>query len=251
MSPENLSLGLSGFSMVLIALAAFGTALFHSISGFAGALLLSIALAPILGIKAVVPVVSVAMVISNSNRVWLFRTHIPWRAYAAIMVTAIPGIIAGAIFYLYLSPKKVALVLGLFLLVSIVLRRVTKGREFKVGLPGLAGAGTVYGLVSGTVFGAGTMLAPFFLGAGIIGEALIGLVAALGLTLNLIKSVVFGAGFLLDQELLLTGIAVGVCTIPGGLLGRAIVRRFNVTIQATMVEIVIVCGAVYFLYKAI
>ena len=76
MFPDFLPTGLTGFTLILVALAAFGSALFHSVSGFAGALLLSTALAPILGIKAVVPVVTVAMVISNINRIWLFRHHL-------------------------------------------------------------------------------------------------------------------------------------------------------------------------------
>lgn len=250
MSAEILPTAFSGTTLFLVALAAFGSAVFHSVSGFAGALLLSTALAPLIGIKAVVPVVSVAMVMSNTNRLWLFRQHIPWRAYGAIILTATPGIFAGAIFYLSLSTRAVALILGLFLLASIPLRRVLNGRQIDVGLRGLAAAGSVYGLVSGTVFGAGIMLAPFYLGAGIVGEALVGLGAALGLTLNLIKSVVFGAGNLLDHSLLMTGLAVGVFTIPGGLVGRALVRRTSISIQALLVEILVFIGGCYFLYQA-
>lgn len=250
MPNEWLPEDLTGLTLTLTAIAAFASALFHSVSGFAGALILSVALAPILGIKAVVPVVSVAMIISNSNRLWLFREHIPWPAYRAIVITALPGIFAGAYLYLHLSTRAIALILGLFLFISIPLRRVLKGREIKVGMGGLSAAGTVYGLVSGTVFGAGILLAPFYLGAGIVGEALVGLGAALGLTLNLVKSVVFGAGELLDYSLLVTGIAVGVFTIPGGLAGRAIVRRTSISIQALLVEILIFFGGCYFLYQA-
>lgn len=250
MSLDFLPEGLSGLTLVLAALAAFSSALFHSVSGFFGALLLSVMLAPLIGIKEVVPVVSVAMVISNSNRVLLFRHNIPWRAYFAIMATALPGIFIGANLYMHLSTHAIALVLGCFLLISIPLRRFLKGQQVKVGLAGLSAAGSVYGLVSGTVFGGGILLAPFYLGAGIVGEALVGLSAVLGLTLNLSKSLVFGAGELLDRNLLATGIAVGVFTIPGGLLGRALVRRFSISIQALLVETIIVLGAFYFLYQA-
>lgn len=243
--------GLTGHTLVLVALAAFGSAVFHSVTGFAGALLLSTALAPLIGIKAVVPVVAVAMIISNSNRIWLFRKHIPWRAYCAIIVTALPGIFTGAFLYLHLSTRAVAFILGGFLLVSIPLRRLLSGRKIKVGLRGLAAAGSIYGLVAGTVFGGGILLAPFYLGAGIVGEALIGLNAILGLTLNLSKSLVFGSGKLLDSNLLITGIAVGVCTIPGGIVGRAIVQRTNITVQALLVEVLIFFGGCYFLYQAI
>ena len=78
---------LDWLTLVLVAIAAFATALFHSVSGFAGALLLSVCLAPLIGVRAVVPVVALAMVISNSNRIILFRQQVDWAAYRAIMVT--------------------------------------------------------------------------------------------------------------------------------------------------------------------
>lgn len=238
-------------TLVLVAIAAFGTALFHSVAGFAGALLLSVCLAPLIGVKEVVPVVALAMIISNTNRTLLFRRQINWRAYAAIMITGLPGIIFGAVVYLYLSVKAVAIVLGCFLLVSIPLRRILKKHNFNVGLRGLSAAGVVYGLVSGTVFGGGMILGPFFLGAGIIGEGLVGLVAALGLTLNITKTIVFGAGELLDSRLISLGLVVGLCTIPGGLLGKLIVKNSKVQVHTLVVESLMFAGGCYFLYQGI
>ena len=134
---------LDALTLVLVALAAFSTALFHSVAGFAGALLLSVLLAPLIGIRAVVPVVAFAMIISNINRIFLFRDAIDWKAYRAIMMTGLPGIIAGAIVYLYLPVKAIAIVMGCFLLISIPLRRVFKKRNYKVGYRGLSAVGTV------------------------------------------------------------------------------------------------------------
>lgn len=240
---------LDALTLVLVALAAFSTALFHSVAGFAGALLLSVLLAPLIGIRAVVPVVAFAMIISNINRIFLFRDAIDWKAYRAIMVTGLPGIIAGAIVYLYLPVKAIAIVMGCFLLISIPLRRVFKKRNYKVGYRGLSAVGVVYGLISGTVFGGGMILGPFFLGAGIVGQSLVGVVAALGLTLNITKSIVFGAGSLLDQELISLGVLVGVCTIPGGVLGKWIVKNTDIEVHTVIVETLMFAGGCYFLYQ--
>ena len=240
---------LDALTLVFVALAAFSTALFHSVAGFAGALLLSVLLAPLIGIRAVVPVVAFAMIISNINRIFLFRDAIDWKAYRAIMVTGLPGIIAGAIVYLYLPVKAIAIVMGCFLLISIPLRRVFKKRNYKVGYRGLSAVGVVYGLISGTVFGGGMILGPFFLGAGIVGQSLVGVVAALGLTLNITKSIVFGAGSLLDQELISLGVLVGVCTIPGGMLGKWIVKNTDIEVHTVIVETLMFAGGCYFLYQ--
>ena len=236
-------------TLVLVGLAAFCTALFHSVAGFAGALLLSVCLAPLIGIKAVVPVVAFAMIISNLNRILLFRDAIDWKAYRAIMMTAFPGIIVGAVVYLYLPVKAIALVMGCFLLISIPLRRVFKKRNYEVGYRGLSAVGIVYGLISGTIFGGGMILGPFFLGAGIVGQSLVGLVAALGLTLNITKSIVFGAGSLLDRELISLGVLVGVCTIPGGMLGKWIVKNTDLEVHTLIVEALMFAGGCYFLYQ--
>jgi len=242
---------LDAVTLVLVAIAAFVTALFHSVAGFAGALLLSVCLAPLIGIRAVVPVVSFAMIISNINRIYLFRDTIDWKAYRAIMITGLPGIVVGAIVYLYLPIKAIAILMGCFLLISIPLRRVFKKRNYKVGYRGLSAVGIVYGVISGTVFGGGMILGPFFLGAGIVGQSLVGIVAALGLTLNVTKSIVFGAGSLLDRELISLGVLVGLCTIPGGMLGKWIVKNTDIEVHTIIVETLMFVGGCYFLYQGL
>ena len=183
---------IDALSMALIVLAAFGTAAFHSVGGFAGVLLLAICLAPILGVKETVPVAATAMIISNSSRVWAFRHSVDWRVFGNIFFAAVPFIVLSAVVYITLPVSVVALVLGTFLIATVPLRRHMSKREFKVGPRGLAVVAIPFGLISGSTFGAGLMLAPFLLGAGLAGEHLVGTVAALGFGLNLIKSVVFG-----------------------------------------------------------
>jgi len=241
---------LDGLTLVLVALAAFATALFHSVAGFAGALLLSVCLAPLIGVRAVVPVVALAMIISNINRIVLFRNQIDWKAYRAIMITGLPGIIFGAVVYLYLPLKGIAIAMGCFLLLSIPLRRVLKKRNYNVGYRGLSAVSIVYGVVSGTVFGGGIILGPFLLGAGIVGQSLVGLVAAMGLTLNVTKTLVFGMGSLLDSQMVSLGVLVGLFTIPGGLLGKWIVKNTDLGVHTIIVEILMFFGGSYFLYQA-
>jgi len=238
-------------TLSLVAFAAFATALFHSVAGFAGALLLSVCLAPLIGVRAVVPVVALAMVISNSNRILLFRQQIDWAAYRAIMITGLPGIVAGAVLYLYLPVKAIALVMGCFLLLSIPLRRVFKKKNYSVGYRGLSAVGIIYGVISGTVFGGGMILGPFLLGANIVGQGLVGIVAAMGLTVNITKTLVFGVGNLLDRELISLGVVVGICTIPGGLLGKWIVRNTSIEVHTLVVEALMFAGGCYFLYQGL
>ncbi len=241
---------LDAATLGLIAVLAFMTAVFHSVVGVAGGLLLAIGLAPILGVQAVVPVVAVAIMISNSTRVWVFRRAIDWRIYRAVMVTALPGIVAGALLYSTLPVAAIAVVLGCFLVLVVPLRRLLARLEVRVGPRGLAAAGCGFGFVSGTVIGAGLLLVPFLLGAGLAGEGLIAVIATIGFTLNLTKTLVFGSTALLDLELLITGVLIGVCTIPGAYLGRWVITHTPIRVHTLILEVMIVAGGLFFLWRA-
>ena len=241
---------LDPLSLALVAAIAYGTAVFHCVGGFAGGLLLTIGLAPVLGVKETIPIAAVALVVSNSTRVWVFRRVIPWRAAIAIFTAALPGIVLGAILYVKLPVHYVALVLGLFLIVTVPLRRYVAKYNFKVGLNGLRLAAVPYGFISGTVMGAGMVLAPFLLGAGIVGEHLVALIAALGMGLNITKTLVFGVSPLLTVALASKGLLIGLCAMPGAFTGRWIVTNTPIRIHTLFMESFILCGATYFLWKA-
>jgi len=236
--------------LLLIAVIAFATAVFHSVGGFAGALILTIALAPILGVKETIPIVATAMIVSNTTRVWAFRNWINWRVVFAIFSCALPGIILGAILYIKLPVHYVALLLGTFLICVVPLRRNFAARDFKVGLNGLRAVAVPYGFVGGSVMGAGLMLAPFLLGAGVLGGELVATVAALGLGLNLTKSIVFGLSPVLDATMALKGLLIGLCTIPGAFTGRWIVTHTPLRIHTLFMEGFILAGGCYFLWRA-
>lgn len=241
---------LDPITLGIIMAAAFMTAVFHSVAGIAGGLLLSICLAPILGIKAVVPVVAVTMIVSNTTRIWVFRRAITGRVYGAIMVTALPGIVIGAMLYSALSVAAVAVILGVFLIITVPLRHLLEKLDIRVGLRTLAAAGCGFGFVSGMTIGAGMLLVPFLLGAGLAGERVIAIIAAVGFTMNLTKTIVFGGTELLTIELLGAGILIGLCTIPGAYAGRWIVAHTPIRIHTAFLEALIVLGGVYFLWIA-
>jgi uncharacterized membrane protein YfcA len=238
-------------SALYLGCAAVVTAVLHSLGGFAGALMLAVGIAPVVGVKATVPIVSVAMIVSHSSRAWLFRNGIHWPIYLTIVAAGLPGIVTGALLYVELPERIIAVGLGIFLLAMIALRRVLRGWKVSVGRPTIATVAVAWGFISGTTFGAGLMLGPFLLGAGLTGEVLLGTVAMLGFSLNVFKTLVFGLSPLLTGELALIGFGLGVATIPGHRLGRWIVRRTPVRIHTLFLEAFMVLGSFYFIAKGI
>lgn len=234
---------------ILIIAASFATATFHAVSGLGGVLLLSALLTPLMGVKTVIPVLSIAAIIGNLTRLYLFRNTVQWWAVKSVMITAIPAIIIGALLYSWLPAPIIAIIMGIFLIVSVPLRRWLKKREFEVGSGGLSSVGAVFGLFGGTVIGAGLILGPFLLGANILGEALIGTVAAIGTMLNVTKSLVFGGTRIVGLELVFVGLAIGLCMIPGAWTGRWIVRNTPIRLHTQLVEALIICGGIFFLWQ--
>ncbi|MBX2855774.1 MAG: sulfite exporter TauE/SafE family protein [Rhodobacteraceae bacterium] len=237
--------------LLYLAVAAVGTAILHSVGGFAGALMLAIVAAPVLGVKATVPIVSVAMIVSHSSRAWLFRKAVDWPAFWMLFVCAFPFIIAGVLFYVELSEKAVALFLGVFLLITLPLRRILAGFKITVPRSAIGGIAVPYGFLSGMSFGVGMILAPFLLGAGIVGEAMLATVAVSGVMLNVTKTVAFGFSPLLTMELAGLGVMLGLCTIPGHAAGRWIVRRTSIRVHTLILEMFVSIGAVYMLWKGV
>ena len=241
----------TAFELAYFVAAAVLTATLHSVGGFAGALMLAIALAPVLGVKETVPLVATAMMISHASRAWLFRKAVDWGVFAMLLCFGLPFIVLGVMFYVDLSDKAVALFLGSFLLITIPLRRFLKNRNIAVPRKSLAIVAMPYGFLSGTSFGAGMILAPFMLGAGIVGEALLATVSVSGVMLNVTKTVAFGFSPLLTAELAMLGILLGICTFPGHALGRQIVRNTAIRVHTVLLETFIITGAIYMLWKGI
>jgi len=242
---------LAPLAIVYLGMAAFGTAVINSVGGFAGALLMAIAIAPVIGVKATVPVVATAMIISHSSRAFLFRRKIDWRVFANIFFVALPFILLGIALYIKLPERAVAMFFGCFLIAMIAARRLLADRDLKVGPKGLAAIAVFYGFFAGTSFGAGLILGPFLLGAGVVGETLIATVAALGLCLNLVKTAAFGLSPFLTGELALMGALIGFCTIPGHAVGRWIVRNSQIRVHTLIVEAVMLAGAAHFLWRGL
>ena len=243
--------GINSTTLLIMAFAAFITAVFHSVSGLAGALLLVISLAAFLSIKTVVPVVAVAVIISNITRFWVFRRELVTPIFISLIVTALPGMVIGALVFVYLPVNTIALLPGIFRAASVPGRRAMENRGIKVGRAGFSAIGPVYGVISGVTMGAGLMLAPFFLGAGLVGGQIIAMTAALGITLNITKTIVFGASPLLNIPLIVVGIIMGLCTIPGAYVGRWILQRTPIRIYTKLVEGVVLIGAVFFFSQAL
>lgn len=237
-------------SILLILFLAILTATIHGATGVAGGFLLSAAIAPIIGVAPVVPVISIALLISHSSRAVFNLKEFDKTAFLAICLPAIPCIIIGAIIYGRMSSSLIALVLAIVILVSIPIRRWAKSRKLKASRNTLSAIGVVYGGLSGVSLGPGMLLVPFMLGYGLTKEAFVGTLAAIAVITNLTRLSVYGMSDLLTWEYVQLGILIGLATIPGNFLGRSVLKRMTNENHAGFVDVLTILGALNFFWLA-
>ena len=238
-------------SLVGVALAAFVTSTVHGATGVAGGFLLSAALAPIIGVAPIVPVVSISLLVSHTARALLNLGDFHMRAFWLVSVPAVPLIAFMASIYGKMSSSLIALVLGCVILASIPLRRWAKSRQIQTSAPALAGIGGVYGALSGVSIGPGMLLVPFLLGFGLTKEQFVATLAVIALLTNVTRVSVFGATDLLSFDFMLIGLLCGLMTIPGNWIGRTVLRRMTTESHSGLVDVLTILGALNFFWLSL
>lgn len=252
MDPSIFALAeVSAAQLLAVAAVAFLLSIVGGLTGYGVGLILPAVIAPIVGVAAVVPVMSVAMFLTNGSRVAAFRHHLNRRAVAAVMLTALPAALVGAQIYTRLPERAIALLVGGFLVISVPLGRWVKQRRFVLGARGLSVMGASYGLLAGGMTGTGMLLIASLMAAGVEGAALVATDATISMTINLLKMIVFGRAAALDLELFMAGVLIGACTVPGAFVARRLLRIMPVHVHVWVMELLVVVGGVSLIWRGI
>ena len=241
---------LNPFTLGAVALLALGAAVIGAIGGFGTGVILTAALTPLIGVKALVPVLAVAGVIINSGRFWFYRHHLDRRVLGIVLATALPFLVLGTWIYSVLDARTLGIVLGLVIIASVPLRRILKKRNIVLGKPGLAVGGGVFGLASGIATGTGVILVSLLLGAGLAGPAVLATDALVTIALDFSKALLFGRFDLLDRQHFFAGVVIGIASLPGSALGAWLVHRMHAHLHVLFMEGLILFGGGFMLWHS-
>ena len=236
---------------LIVAAVALAASTITAIAGVGGAIVLSFVLAPLLGVAALVQTISVAMIVNNLTKINVFRKGIDWGKCGFVTACAAPGCVIGSLVYSRLDEATITIILGVFLVSLVVLKRVMPSDFGIWPRPLVAGTAFVYGTLTGTTIGGGILLLPILMGTGLSGMALIGTDAAVGLAMHIVKTTVFGSTRVLTAQYATIGILIGVVMIPGAYIARAILRRMPVKVHEAIIDAVIVAGGLSFLARVL
>ncbi|PWK55345.1 sulfite exporter TauE/SafE [Silicimonas algicola] len=218
------------------------------LSGYGAGLLVTLFIAPIIGPKALIPVISVLMLINNFSRVWFYRSGLHVPTVAKISAVALPMSWLGAELYVQMDSAQIQSVLGAVLVLSVPVRRLIDRMKITPGPVAVYGIGATFGFLSSLIVGAGMLIMPMLMGIGFAGPALLATDAAIAVSTNFFKTIVFGALDALDAGHFLLALAMGLCTVPGTACAAWIVRRTSLHLHTAIIETLIIFGGTMMLF---
>ena len=216
----------------------------------AGGVIMAAILAHFIGIKAAVPVMTCALVFSHLSRAIMYFRDTDWKIAFRVLLFGCPTIVVGALIFGVISPRTIAIIFAVFLVASFPIKYWARKNQIVTGPRLLAGASMIWGMLAGNVIGPAFFLTPFLLGTGMNRMTFVGTLASVTLVMNILKLSVFGATDLLNYELLLLGVMIGVMTIPGNWLGRSILKKMQDSDHRLIIDILTVLMIVNFIYLA-
>ena len=229
---------------------AVAAAVISGMSGFGTGVILAAALVPLIGVKAVIPVLAVAGVIINAGRFWFYRVHLDRRTLALVLAASLPFLVLGTWIYSVLDVRALGTVLGLAVMASVPLRRILHARKIVLGSAGLAVGSGIFGLATGMATGTGVILVSLLLGAGLATPAVLATDALVSIVLDLGKAALFQRFDLLDAEAFFTGVVIGIATIPGSAIAAWLVGRMGAHLHILFMEGLILVGGTSMLWHA-
>ena len=229
----------------------FGSAIIGGMGGFGTGIILTATLTPILGIKAVVPLLALAGIIINLGRFWFYRSDFDAGTVKLVLPPALLCLGGGTLIYRHLDPAPLAIVIGLVVLAALPARRWLQAQNLHLGASGLSIGGGVFGFLNGIASGMGVVLISVLLGAGLTGTAVLATDALITIVVDIVRVLMFGKLALIDPSGVVLGGVIGLASLPGSWIASLLVRRMGHQMHIAIIESLIAIGGVSILYHGL
>ena len=242
MSPEALK-------WIVLPFAALLAATLAAVTGFGGAAVLLPVLVAVFGIRAAIPILTVAQLIGNGARVWFNRGEVAWGVVGWFALGGIPLALVGGYLFAVAPLPALTRLLGAFLLVIVLWRHVRPTQTHSFPAPAFVGIGAGSSLLSALLGSVGPLMAPFFLAYGLAKGAYIGTEAMCTVVMHITKLVAYGQTTVLTGPDVVDGLLLGPPMVAGSYLGKHIVNRLPRSLFVAIVEIVLIVAGLEFLLR--
>ena len=231
----------------LLGVVAFIAALLAAVTGFGGAAVLLPMLVFVFGVRAAIPILTVAQLIGNGSRVWFNRRELDWRVVAWFALGGVPMALVGGFLFAHAPLGALTRVLGAFLLLIVVLRHLPKLPAFKPPLKSFALIGAASSFLSALLGSVGPLMAPLFLAYGLVKGAYIGTEALSTVVMHVAKLIAYRESAILPLHAIVSGLALGPVMVAGSFAGKRVVDRLPERTFVLIIDLTLVAAGVLFL----
>ena len=219
---------MTGSSVWLLLVSAFGAEVIGTMGGFGAATILTPVAAWFLDMKTAIALVACFHLFGNASRLVFFGRHIAWSYWVQFGLIAVLCSALGARAAARLSSPVVTLLFGAFLLVYVILSLSASDRVQLPRRPAtLVGGGMLSGLIAGLLGTGGAVRSACLLAFGLPKEVYIGTSASIALVVDATRLPIYVAGGLLPAPFAPLLLALVVVAFGGSWLGQRLVRRIS------------------------
>jgi len=236
-------------TFLLVSAVALIASTLAAVTGFGGAAVLLPVLVIAFGVRAAVPILTVAQLIGNGSRVWFNRRDLDYRVVAWFALGGVPLALLGGLLFARAPLPGLTRLLGLFLLLVVAWRRLRPNATRRPPLRAFALVGGGASFLSALLGSVGPLMAPFFLAYGLVKGAYIGTEALSTVVMHIMKLVAYRHATVLPEVSIVTGLALGPVMILGSWTGKRIVDRLPKRVFVLLIEATMMAAGLLFLIR--
>lgn len=196
-----------------------------TVAGFGGGMVLTLALAALLGPGPALVVAAPALAVGHAHRCWVYRREIDSVLARRFALAAAPGAVIGALLVAWVPESLLDLALVLAVILAVVQACGWIPRE--LGRRALAPGAFGVGFLAGSCGAGGVLLAPTLMSAGLAGRRFVATASVGALVIQLVRLATYGAAGLVGGQQLPLMLVAGVGLIAGNALGRRAALRLD------------------------
>jgi uncharacterized membrane protein YfcA len=240
---------LSLHQLLMVAAFSFGTQIICGIAGYGTGLLMPLILIPLIGAEAVVPVISLAALITNPTRAITFWKDLDRHKAIFVTLCALPATAVGAYWFTLLTGRGAQILIGCLLIVMVPLRYLLRRLRVRLAGAGFAGASFGFGFLMGATPGTGVVLLSILMAAGLTGTQVIATDAAISALLGVVRTGIYAGFGALPLNMVFLAVLIGAMATPGALTALWVSRHFTAEFHNRIFDIAIVAGGAVLLWQ--
>lgn len=233
--------------LIILFLLSLLAATISGAAGFGGALFLLPFVINMVGVKAAVPILTIASIFGNASRVWFGRNELKWKPICYFLLAAIPFTILGSYLFIGIDSKVIKIIVGILLILLVTYRRLNINKV-AMGNRGMIFGGSLTGFLSGLIGSGGPIGAAFFLGLDLSATAYVASEAFTALALHLSKTIVYNKYSLINNKEIYYALFIGLAMILGSYAGRKIIEKIEREKFILLVEVLLVVTSLQLIY---